>query len=125
MDQGLRPLRNRNSLAGTHGGSLALREDFDGSDKGSTHRIVHYSSCIRRPKEIGVLDFCMSFTLHSRLSHCAGLQQWNYRFDGVNSALPAHQVTVYAGGGHRYVTNTAPDSSFTLAHYLNGQLVTV
>ena len=65
----------------------------------------------------------MSFTAHSRLAHCAGLQQWNYRFDGVNSPLPAHQVTVYAGGGHRYVTNTAPDASFTLAHYLNGQLL--
>ena len=52
-----------------------------------------------------------------------GLQQWSYRFDGVNTPVPGHQVTVYPGGGHRYVTNTAPDSSYTLAHYLNGQLV--
>jgi RHS repeat-associated protein len=40
----------------------------------------------------------------------------------INHGLTNEIRTVYAGNGNRYVTNTAPDGSYTISHFLHGQL---
>jgi len=43
----------------------------------------------------------------------------------ADAALTNRTQTVYAGGGNRYVTNTAPDSSYTVGAYSYGRLGSV
>jgi RHS repeat-associated protein len=50
-----------------------------------------------------------------------GLQSWNIQYAQVTN----HSRTVFGGSGNRYVTNTAPDGSYALSHFLNGQLQSV
>src|SRR6266487_4203361 len=47
-----------------------------------------------------------------------GLRTWNTSF-----GLVTKSQTVYAGGGNRYVTNTAPDNSIFLQAFQNGRLI--
>ncbi|MBI2927414.1 MAG: hypothetical protein HYY24_17090 [Verrucomicrobia bacterium] len=45
--------------------------------------------------------------------------------DSFSTPVTSQTRTVYAGGGNRYVTNTAPDGSYVLSAYLNGRLTSV
>jgi len=49
------------------------------------------------------------------------LRTWNTTWNGTNAVMNQSQ-TVYAGGGNRYVTNTAPDGSDTVNAYSYGRL---
>lgn len=49
-----------------------------------------------------------------------GLRSWS-----TVAGVTSESRTVYAGSGNRYVTNTAPDDSYIVAHYLNGRLMSV
>ena len=51
-----------------------------------------------------------------------GLRSWNTVWNnGVG--VTSQSVTVYAGNGYRYVTNTGPDNSYTDTTYHYGQMV--
>jgi len=52
-----------------------------------------------------------------------GLITWNIVWNSVavNTGLTNRQWTHYGTGGYRYVTNTAPDGSYTLSVYQYGQ----
>ena len=49
-----------------------------------------------------------------------GLRSWSSSFGLTNQS-----VTVYAGNGVRYITNTAPDGTFTTSYYLDGRLQSI
>jgi RHS repeat-associated protein len=52
-----------------------------------------------------------------------GLQSWSTIWN-IGTPVTSHSQTVYdAAHGYRYLTNTAPDGSFTLNTFLNGLLV--
>lgn len=51
-----------------------------------------------------------------------GLRSWNTVWNNGVGAT-SQSVTVYAGSGYRYVTNTAPDNSYTITTYHYGQMV--
>ncbi len=53
-----------------------------------------------------------------------GLQSWNTSYAGL-TAQTFHSQTVYGSGGARTVTATAPDNSYTVSTYQNGQLTNV
>ncbi len=53
-----------------------------------------------------------------------GLKRWSIAWNnGVG--LTNFSQTVYGSSGHRYVTNTAPDASYTVSTYQYGQLLSV
>ena len=51
-----------------------------------------------------------------------GLRSWNILWN-AGTGVTNRSQTVYAGSGSRYVTNTAPDSSYTLSAYSYGRLL--
>ena len=52
-----------------------------------------------------------------------GLHTWSYDYQ-TSATPPARRVDIaYPGGGHRYVTNTAPDGTFSVEHSQHGQLL--
>src|SRR5439155_9924686 len=53
-----------------------------------------------------------------------GLRTWNILWNGGIGVTNQSQ-TVYAGGGNRYLTNTAPENSYTVSAYSYGRLSTV
>ncbi|HEV2208259.1 MAG TPA: hypothetical protein VG167_05750, partial [Verrucomicrobiae bacterium] len=54
-----------------------------------------------------------------------GLRSWQTVYRDASTPVTSFSQTVFAGGGYRYATNIAPDSSYTVSVYLNGQLVSV
>jgi RHS repeat-associated protein len=54
-----------------------------------------------------------------------GLRSWQVQFRDGLTGITNQTRTVYAGGGYRYVTNTAPDGSFDITTYLYGRLQSV
>jgi len=50
-----------------------------------------------------------------------GLRTWNILWN-AGAGMTNQSQTVYAGSGNRYVTNTAPDGSYTLTAYSYGRL---
>jgi YD repeat-containing protein len=53
-----------------------------------------------------------------------GLQSWSTTWNnGV--AATGHSATLYAGSGYRYLTNAAPDGSYTLSVYQCGRLISL
>ncbi|HEV2210658.1 MAG TPA: RHS repeat-associated core domain-containing protein [Verrucomicrobiae bacterium] len=50
---------------------------------------------------------------------------WQTVYRDATSSVTSSSQTVFAGGGCRYITNTAPDGSFTVAKYLNGRLTSL
>ena len=53
-----------------------------------------------------------------------GLKNWNTLWNG-GTAITRQSSTVYSSNGNRYVTNTAPDNSYTVSLYQYGLLATV
>src|SRR5207249_89083 len=53
-----------------------------------------------------------------------GLRTWNILWN-AGAGVTNKSQTVYAGSGNRYVTNTAPDGSYTLTAYSYGRLSSV
>jgi len=49
-----------------------------------------------------------------------GLISWNANYGATNQSR-----TAYTGSGNRYVTNTAPDGSYSVSHFQHGQLTSV
>jgi RHS repeat-associated protein len=54
-----------------------------------------------------------------------GLQSWQTVYRDPSTPVTSSNRTVYSTGGNRYVTNTAPDGSYTVSAYLNGRLSSV
>jgi RHS repeat-associated protein len=54
-----------------------------------------------------------------------GLRSWNKVYRDPSTPVVSSSLTVFASGGNRYVTNTAPNNSFSVSAYLNGRLVSV
>ncbi|MBI2927417.1 MAG: hypothetical protein HYY24_17105 [Verrucomicrobia bacterium] len=54
-----------------------------------------------------------------------GLRSWQTVYRDASTPVTTQVRTVYAGGGNRYTTNTAPDGSYVLSAYLNGRLTAV
>ena len=53
-----------------------------------------------------------------------GLKTWNTLWN-AGAGVTNKTQTVFATGGNRYVTNTAPDGSYTISAFANGHLSTV
>ena len=54
-----------------------------------------------------------------------GLRTWQITYRDASTPATNLTRTVFAGGGNRYVTNTAPDSSYVVSAYSYGRLSTV
>jgi len=54
-----------------------------------------------------------------------GLRAWQTQYRDTFTPVTSQSVTVFSISGNRYVTNTAPDGSYTVSSYLNGQLASV
>ena len=53
-----------------------------------------------------------------------GLRTWQTVWNN-GTAVTRSSVTVYVGGSDRYVTNIAPDTSFSVSHFSYGQLMSL
>ena len=70
-----------------------------------------------------VLNSSASSLVSMSESTLDGLQSWQTTYRAADTPVVSHSQTVYATGGWRYVTNTAPDLSYTVSAHLNGRLV--
>ena len=84
-----------------------------------------HGTTVRRSRTYvwGVLNSSASSLVSMSESTLDGLQSWQTTYRDADTPVVSHSQTVYATGGWRYVTNTAPDLSYTVSAYLNGRLV--
>ena len=54
-----------------------------------------------------------------------GLQSWQTQYRDASTPVTSHSQTVYGANGVRTVTTTAPDNSYTISVYTNGQSLSV
>ena len=54
-----------------------------------------------------------------------GLQSWQTQYRDASTPVTSHSQTAYGANGVRTVTSTAPDNSYTISVYTNGQSLSV
>ena len=104
--------------------------DLSGSDRvtfTTNDVITSHSTTVRRTRNYILPTFSSnSSNLVSIVERSAdGLQSWQTQYRDQTTPVVSSNRTVYGSGGNRYVTNTAPDGTFSVNNFLNGRLISV